>query len=292
MSQKVACSTESGATMIEFALVFPVLVILLLFFCDVARVIAVNALLTYAAEETMQQTLTMPNFDVDNRTADPNSPEYQRYLLARRRILQGATRFLLQTSLVTDGNTPSSAQLMQFTYGEPANRGGAQPPVSADVAVLRPGERVRVGDAASAEFLEHNAYPYPGDGIVEPSMERLLGKLPIVVEFRARVQTFTPMLGDIVVRGVAQGYRDLIPRGPMPDEDPAIMASATVWPSPTPSPTAYPYPEPAASPTPGGCVVTAALFVQCKSMSVPSVPDLSGPGPEGCLCLQTAVLQQ
>lgn len=274
---------DSGTVMIEFALVFPVFVCFVLAFIDLTRVIAVQGLLTYAAEEAMQDALVMPNTDVDVRTADPASPDYRRFVLARQRLIQGSTKFLLQTSLLTASGTPSSAQLVQFTYEDPAPPGGtAPPPFSADVALLRPAERVRVGDPASTTYLDNVSYPYPGPGVSEPSMGRLLQTQPVVVEFRARVHAYTPFLGDIVTRGVAQGFRQPIPRSPLPDEDPSI-AAATVWPSPTPNPTAYPYPDPTAVPTPGGCQLDAIAYANCKnSPRGASLPDLSQPGPGRC----------
>ena len=228
----------------------------------------------------------MPNFDVDIRTTDPNSAEYQRFLLARQRIFQDASKLPLQT-LLTDSGTPSAAQLVRFSYQDPAPTAGPPPsPFSADVAILRPGEHVKIGDPTSTVYFEHETYPYPGAGVNEPNLDRLLRTQPIIVEIRARVSTFTPVIGTITTKGVAQGFRDPIPRGPMPDE---VLASGTVvtpWPSPTPSPTAYPFADPTPRPAPGGCNAnTAFVFGNSKTFPYNTIPNEAQPGPGICLPL-------
>ena len=279
-----AFGDERAVTMIEFALVIPVLILFVLAFVDLVRVIAVQGILVHVAEQTLQVASTMPNFDVDIRTSDPNSPEYQRFMLARQRIFQDAAKLPLQT-LLTDSGTPSAAQLIRFSYEDPAPSGGgpAPAPFSADVAILRPGEHVKVGDVTSTTYFDHETYPFPGTGINEPSLERLLKTQPIIIEIRARVSTFTPAIGTITTKGVAQGFRDPIPQGPMPDEVLASTTLTTPWPSPTPSPTAYPFTDPTPRPTPGGCdASTSGPFTAAKlsfSRSLPNESISSGPCP-------------
>ncbi len=277
-AQRHRDSTEKGVTIVEFALVLPVLILFVLAFIDLVRVIAVQGILTHAAEQTLEVAVTMPNFDVDIRSAIPASAEYQRFLLARSRIIQDATKLPLQT-LLSDSANDSTAQLVKFTYEDPAQGGVVPIPFSADVAILRPGEQVKIGDAASTMMFNHETYPFPGAGVTEPKLDRLMRSQPIIVEMRAKIFTFTPILGDIYAKGVAQGFRDPIPRGPMPDEVLNTGTVVTPWPSATPSPTNYPYADPTPTPLRGTCNAPKTQWVFAKDSWFASLPDLTSNQP-------------
>lgn len=278
---------EQGVTMVEFALVLPLLMIFTIGLIDLSRVYALKAILNKGAEEGLNIALKIPNLDEDIQNLDPGSVEYQRYLQARNVVIARATSLPLGT-LFTDSNTPSMAQLTDFVYRDP-NPTGPDIIRSSRAAIIRPGERIEIGVFNSGKWSYHKTLP--GTGTPPPqSPDLLLKSHPMIVELRATIRPMTPFIGELNVRSRAMGYREEIPKGPLNVEfgllDPTTTTSST---SSTTSTTTTTLPAPAGNitcdPNWSGCAALTGNF-ECPDLNAPPPPP---PGFCPCRRCQNAV---
>jgi hypothetical protein len=211
--------SDSGATVLEFAIVLPILMLACLSVIDLARYLTIQALLNKGAEDGLNMAMKMPNLDIDIRNLKDTDANYQVFREARRRVIWAATRLPLAT-LVTDFDTPSSAQLAQWTITD-QGMDGVTPSYNKGAVLLRPGEQAAVDIHGTTVVVDHPTVKPGGGGAPPPQTpEMLMKKNPISIQLDARVDMFLPFFGTMMARGVATGYRENIPTGPLPQAEP------------------------------------------------------------------------
>lgn len=203
---------ERGATMLEFALAFPLLLLIILTMMDIARVQAVKGALNLGAHEGLHVARTVPNLDIDAHGLLPSSYDYLRYFDAKRKVADAATDIPLKTMLSLPGSG-AWAELLSFRhFGDTANE---------NAAVLRPYECARAAAsdplgclASDSQCLRHEALRDDLDcqpTYIPESFDAYRSE-PIVIKLRARVQPILPFVGDYFVEGSAYGFREEIPK--------------------------------------------------------------------------------
>lgn len=272
---------SAGASLLQFALVFPILMLFAVGFIDLARVLAIRGVLTKGAQDGLAVAMTVPNLDVDIKDLPTSDVEYSRYLEARRRVIAAATGLPLGT-LLTNSGTPSSARLLSFTYADP-NSAGPPSMTVFDGAMLRPGERVQITGSTPPRYVGHGTViPDPSGNPPPQPQAMLMAREPILVELHAEVDFFLPFFDNIVVSGSASGFREKIPRGPFLDVT-GVEPSET--PTPVPTDTPIPGPTPTAEPPPPTvvpCTVTRAIIEDCLKLG--NLPNDNVAGPGNCPC--------
>lgn len=286
----------AGVSIFQFALTFPILMVFVLTLVDFSRILLVKALLNKGAEDGVALAVKIPNFEIDIRNFAAGSVEYARFQQARNLIADAATR-LPRRTLITPSSDPTSSYFTPYRYVDTLDAGATVNPPPYDVAILRPGESVEI-KPGSGNWLYHSTYAPAAPGVPAPQSPELLMKSePIVVEMRATVVTFSPVLRDVTVAGRAMGYREEnIPRGPIKRNiGPPEPASTPVAMGPkfTPFPA---WANPTPTPAPGVCTERSIFCMAfCAASSAPNcpVPDplLAFPDSSGnCSCSESNFL--
>ncbi len=185
---------------------------------DLARYLAVQAIINKGAAQGLNLAAKLSSFDNNIRNLAPGDPDYQAFAEARRRVLREATRVPLAT-LLTNFDTPSSAQLLAITDTDPELTLAVTDPiptVTSGATVFRPGDRTLVSDGTTTNWVSHPTYPPDAGGLPPQDVHQLLRIHPIVVEVHARLEMFSPFLHDTVIVGRAVGYREDVPKAPLP----------------------------------------------------------------------------
>ena len=209
-----------GATLVQFALVLPLLLIFVLAIMDVVRIFTAQALLNKGAADGVHAAVMMSNLDLDYRGLNPTtSVDYSRFQEARRRVLSAAMSIPVST-LLSDPDTPSSMQLQKFSMTDVGLTQDVDPVVSG-AGLIRPGERIK--DVDDDTWIDHGTYPPRTDGSApNQSPEMLMQNFPVEVRLEAKIKIFsTPLLPflpqTLTIHSRAIGYRELyVPKGPLP----------------------------------------------------------------------------
>jgi len=227
-------SDEAGITMLQFAVAFPVLMVILLAVIDVTRIYSVKALLQTGAEDGLSTALAIPNLNIDSRSLDPaNSSEtydYYRYQWAKNHVMNSAERVPMST-LVGDFGSGNWAEIVKFQHSDSQ--------LVTNAAVLRPFECARAvsGDPDGCADGETGCFRHPALAAGTDCNSYLgsdpdtLKREPVVVAMRAKVKTILPLFNNLEVEGIARGFRPDIPLADVdlsevlgdpeePDEDP------------------------------------------------------------------------
>ena len=248
---------ERGVSMIQFALIFPLLMLIIMGFLDLARYFATLAVLNAGAERGLNQALKISNLDVDYRGKSPTDVEYLRFREARERVVNAAI-VMPRATIVGDTASADQIRLRPMTVtdaGFTLAPGDVDPaPYTAGAMVLRPGECANVlgyGLRCNRDTLHLG----PTDPPPPTSPGELMKTHPVQVVLRAEMKSYLPFFDKYTVFGQAIGYREVdVPRGPFasaaPTASPTPDPGAT--PTPTPGPTATPH-MPPATPTPVVC---------------------------------------
>lgn len=235
---------ERGVSLIQFALIFPLLMLIIMGFLDLARYFATLAVLNAGAERGLNQALKIANLDVDYRFKSPTDPEYLRFREARERIVAAAI-VMPRATIVGDTTSADQIRLRPITItdaGFTLAPGDIDPaPYTAGAMVLRPGECAAV-DGFGTRCNRSTLHLGPTDPAPPTSPGELMKTHPVQVVLRAEMKSYLPFFDKYAVFGQAIGYREVdVPRGP--------FASAAPTETPTPDPAATPTPGP--TPTPG-----------------------------------------
>jgi hypothetical protein len=273
--------TERGSTMMQFALVIPLLMMLVLAIVDISRLFAVEAMLNKGAEEGLNLAMKIPNLDVDLRGRAPDDWDYINFSEARRRVLQAATRVPLATVAADYSDPAAPVKLVGFRYEDTLlNLGGSPPPqIERGAAFLRPGDRTY--DLSLSSYKDYVKQEARADIAGNPppqDTDTLLRYYPIQVDVCANVDLFFPGFGTKTVCGRALGYREPgIPRGPLPSTDPMAPVTSSTTTSTTTT-TTY-----STTTTTVLCNPTNALRLTGCPLSGRCIdPSTPGPGPCGC----------
>ncbi len=216
---------EHGIAIMEFAIVFPLLIIFIFGIVDFARYFTLQSILNKGAEDGARAAATMANLDIDLRGLTTADDDYIQFNEGRRRVLEAAQIYPLQT-LVSDIDTPTPSKLIPFYMTDSMlSLGGGQPApvIRAGAALIRPGERVEFGENTPYSWVENQLYP-PGTGGALPpqDMAMLMKEFPVEVHVRATLDLIIPV-GQVTVQGSSIAWHGRVPRGPFGN----VMGSST-----------------------------------------------------------------
>jgi hypothetical protein len=265
--------------MIEFALGSLFFFAFLFGIFEVSRVLAVRALIIKGAQDAAVLAAQLPDIDLNypvTEAGNPTltSPLYQRYFLARQRVIDEAVRSPLSVFVATPAACPGSfpcearpvGQRLQtlntFDIPVPAALGGGL--VAMDAILLRPDQTdVAIGyprrDNAGA-VVEVVRYPPAFNIGAGPTgnLQRRFRDFPLVVEVHADVEPLISFIGPIHLVARATSFREPPPESSLSQLNFAPFPSSTTTtlpptPTPTPTPTLAPTPTPTSGPpaTPG-----------------------------------------
>lgn len=232
-------SNQRGATMLEFVLVFPLLMAFVIAVLDISHYLTVESLLDEAVHRSLDKAISVSNLDVNPNGADPGSYEMQRQIMARQRSSDAGQQFLdntkvIKTGPIGDGQT-ARTRLMTGTITE-SRVVGTPLTSTAGVIVLLPGECALIENGeteCNRETLGTSATaPAP---VQKPA--HLMERHPIKVVAVATLDRYMPFLIPKTIKVKAFGYRHAVPQGPFPAwEDPQLLAEGPPVPLAGPEP--------------------------------------------------------
>lgn len=282
-----------GASMLEFAITLPIFLVTIVAILDFTQVMTVQALLDEAASRTLIRATTVPNFDINPKSANPNAVEFKRLVKAREKSLATGMGFMNAVRLLhPEGSTEQTgnmATLMNLRYTED-QQSGAAVDFTSGVMVLLPGDCAQVV-STSQVFCNRQTLGI-ADNATRPTGEPavLMRNHPLRAIAVAQVNGYLPFWGNRLIMGEAFGYRQPIPQGPFPAfEDPELSAASGPPAAEVPPPVlGAPEVEP---PPAASCVVDAALCVQASNAAstiantfIAFCPNRAAPGPGSCPC--------
>ncbi len=197
--QRQAEENEQGATLLEFAIVIPLLLFTVLALFDFVRYLTIQGILNSAANRAVSLASVIEDLDTDCRRLPPAQRVNcgTRRLDAIEKVLKVAQDLPLETMLGTD---VSSDRAYLISEADP-NRAAIEFIISEDKNLTA---KLQYGtDAPSARIINFDAD--------EPNVQALsdiLQNEPVEVRIRARVDTFFPFLGELNVEGHAAGFRE------------------------------------------------------------------------------------
>lgn len=227
-----------GASIIEFSIVAPLFLIVLLGLIDIGRYFAsaviLNAGVQRAIEIASKIDITM-SCPTSNTTAACVT-----YRNKRQKIIDKAVEKALGAwfSLPT---VNSSVQLIAFSDTDGYNC--VAPPCTYSALLLRPGERMLNTVTSSYTDPQHPSAPYVAPGPpANQNWATTLAQFPVYVAARARYRPILPFLPTLIIRADAIGYSSEINQ--------SLPWSLAPLPSPTPLPSPNPSPSPGGGPPP------------------------------------------
>jgi hypothetical protein len=195
-SPKSPNTPQRGATMIEFALIIGILLLLVVGLIDIARYFTARALLNRAATFALAKAQIDPDFQIDLRTAMPATTPYTNFVKARLKIQNSALN-LATLAINAPSTTPAMTQLNQFQFWDPIAV-LPRPTYFSDILILLPGQHAIV--VSSGEIIYHPTLCAVGDGCAYgditagTSFSQILLNHPVVVEARAEFRPLVPLL--------------------------------------------------------------------------------------------------
>jgi hypothetical protein len=146
-------TSQRGGSMLEFAVVTPVLLMTIIGIVDLTHWMTAKNLLTEATMRAAEKAAIMPNLDIDpepgTTSLSPTSTEFQRLTLARDLANGAGTDFLAATSGLAAPGTggPRTAALIEMVYSED-RVSGAPVETRSTIMVLLPGDCADVPELA------------------------------------------------------------------------------------------------------------------------------------------------
>lgn len=240
---------ESGGAILEFVLVFPLLILVVFVIVDLCLMLAVESLLDEAANRAVARSQTMINLDLDVRGEDASGTPARRLRLARRKIAREGVSFLdgvktVDTSL-QGSDDRSRARLLPWKFLEATS--GPADPMNEGLAVLRPGECATLADEDAGVEEVHCNRETLGTSSEAPVPIQpprfLMERHPIKIVAAARYRGYLPFFDRRRIVAKAYGYRQPVPAGPFAAwEDPQLLEEGP--PPATQPPTRTPFPAP------------------------------------------------
>ena len=232
--------SQRGATMVEFSLVAILLLFIVVTFIDLARIFLVQSLLTKGAQEGLALAEKIDNLSIDNEQLDAaDAALYADYTAARNAVVDAATARILAIIAERQDVAPDApVRLQLFT---PVDFFNGTPQVTAPIPalVLRPGDS---GTGYGGEVLNHplRCSTLYSD-CTQPrnawdSMDSMLREFAMQVHLEAVVETYSPWLGDLRLRGQAMGWREVAISSGFDDGVASLDELNANHPPPNPSP--------------------------------------------------------
>lgn len=225
-------SGTNGATMLECAMILPLLLVLIFIILELSRYWAVQGLINQGAQRGLNLAVKVVNlqFEYDNSSSEAWQ-NYQNFLKVRQTVIEEAES-LPSAAFVKGHDSTGAARFVGFE-GYPVPNGSA----TVNAALLRPGECVddQLGVRHCHPTLcppnEPDSPSCPASTrrrVGGTSMETLLETYPVVivmpVEFKSLVPL--PMFRVFHPAGMAAGYREIARTGAYPppeDGDPQFV---------------------------------------------------------------------
>ncbi len=203
---------DHGATMVEMSLVLLLLLMFVMGVVNVGRFMAIQAVLTRGAQESLNLAQKVDGIEVDTRKLAPTDPNYSRFTSSRAVVVNQAKRIPLST-LISDVPAQSSAWLRPFqAFDDMA--GDVTLTQNVDVLLLRPGDSAKYTKSGHTYWKDHPTLCSPDSPTcaqpISPtdSYDQLLRTHPLKIELRAEVDLFFPFNVPITVTGKALGFRE------------------------------------------------------------------------------------
>ncbi|MFN8391910.1 MAG: TadE/TadG family type IV pilus assembly protein [Bdellovibrionota bacterium] len=288
-----ATANERGASMLEFSIAAPVLMVAILGFFDIIQWLSVKQALDEAAVRAADYAATVPNLDIDPTGLDPASYEFKRLMLARQKSNNAGYEFLHNSGLISVPNRSTGTAGVTYDAVYTEDRDAGDPvDVASPIMVLLPGDCATVSGTGETICNRDGMGAPGGAGRPQSSPARLLERHSIMAIGTAQTRGFLPYFGSKVIRTVQYAPRQSIPQAPFAaPEDPLLITGAQ------PTPYATPPAELGAPvmPTPPAvsCVVNA---LRCTQSAVQSSypfcprPDDGGTGTGICECSNSPTL--
>lgn len=201
---------RTGASLVEFAIVFPLMMFILLSAIDLCRYMILQSLLNKAAHDGVMVAVKTPNLDIDLHGLSTTSKRYQAFAKARERVINAALHIPLST-MFEDESTDGSNQLISFTMidseAQPDPDSGQAPAIRRSAALIRPGDRVILHTSEGDRPVYNILVPNKND--MPPRV--IMSYFPVIVQLNARMTTITPFLPNLMVVGRANAVRQPIP---------------------------------------------------------------------------------
>ncbi len=193
---------QRGATLIEFTLVFIVLIFSIFCLVDLGRYFTVRVLLARAAASTLARAQIHPDLQIDFRTLTPASPAYISFLAARRTVLLSGINLATVAMNSPSADPDAMTTLVEYVMTDPVVSAPApQPRIAADMLLLLPAQHAMV--ASTGEMIFHPTLTAPGDGFprdINPtvSLNDILTFHPLVVEIRSSFKPMVPFFPSVI----------------------------------------------------------------------------------------------
>lgn len=214
--------------MLEFALVFPFLLMFVVGIIDVSSMFMAESLLDEAAHRTLDRATVVINLDVNPIDADPTSYEFQRLLMARNKSNGTGVDFLSGVKVIDMSGDPAAAQgrtrLLPMRFVE--DRVAGEPvTITSGIMTLIPGDCVTVLETGQVICNRESLGTTPDAPGPTQQPRLLMQKHPIKAVAVASFNGYLPFFWNKILIVEAYGYRQSIPQGPFPAwEDPQLLA--------------------------------------------------------------------
>lgn len=205
--------SDRGVSMIQAALLLPLLLMLLIAVVDLGRLGVARIVLELAAREGVATAALLPvDGDVSTRGCATASGGCAVFVTALTRINETA---MTRASLIAgEPGSGASIELIPAHHYAPETYTGFDwqqagiPPVHLNLGFLRPGEVVTFADGEQLNHSERPHGPSAGTGWPAPGEEMRAWLLisPLEVTMRARVRFFTPLLPTLTISTRAAAF--------------------------------------------------------------------------------------
>ncbi|RME58490.1 MAG: hypothetical protein D6780_06635, partial [Candidatus Dadabacteria bacterium] len=230
---------RKGASLVEFAIVFPIIIIFILGLIDIARYWSARSILQAGVNEGANLAAELSGVEIDIRqlccddsgNSSCTNPQedretLERFLTVRRQIIRAALRLPLGTFFGRKGLNERGVNLLRVLVQDDTNNGCSDPIGSYYAGFLRPGESVIITTPSGAKTISH-----PRALQADEPLSPTLLKQPVIVVAAAEFDWFLPFIPNSVMIVKGSAIRERVWRGLLPDlfEPPP--------PPPTPTPT-------------------------------------------------------
>jgi hypothetical protein len=211
-------NSEKGASMVQFALAFPVFMVFVVVIIDLGRITALSNVIREGLAIGLQQALSVPNLDVDPRGLASTDDDFVRLQIAKDLTSAAGLRLIGGLQMIATGDDATHAastgpKLFDIVFSETRISDG---PIDKTykIAVLLPGECVTVPAIGLTECNRDTLGIGAADPMPQQPPEELIRKHPVKIIAFAQFDAFTPWLFNGWQRFEQYGYRQPIPRGP------------------------------------------------------------------------------
>jgi Flp pilus assembly protein TadG len=213
---------DSGATLIEFALVAAIFLFFIIGMIDISRYYSAKGILTRSAQNAVSRAKTISGLEVDFER-ETDTANRQRFITAMNQVLTSANSLATGSLFKTPTTDDSHTLALRPTVLEYFNNAGNQT-IQTSAIILRPGDSARIGKLDSnGQFVDEEIIHHPEicsedfPSCTHPrqatdSIESLYRRAPIVAEMRANIDLMFPGFGSMPVVGRAAAYREVLVR--------------------------------------------------------------------------------